>query len=671
MGCSSREASFFTHFSKLNLGLAVVLAGDVASHRVHDDSRAEHDEQHRDDELQAVGDKHRAPGRLARGDGDGSGILDGAHHGHQALHERRERDAKHDDERREEHLVAAARDLEEDAQRDEHERREQLVGRAEQRPDVGVADLREHVAEHERQYGGEIRVAQELAPGLGVGHVVHTEKLLEAHARDTRDGVKAREGEGGDAHRHKDRGGVVRHAEHLKEARNAAAEDLERGTGGGSAVRRGGRTGHAECEHGKQALEDHRAVADLEHVLLVFDRLGRRAGGDEAVEAGHRAAGDGDEQDGEHRAELFIVEAREDGEVHRRMRNEKADDRARDHADEHEGSHVVARLLQKPHRENGGEEDVDERDVAPSRLAEDERAVHADGERGNDAEDAEHGFLPAREVQLLLHKAEDDGEHHEHDGHHTGCAVGLRGVSKLRHAVDYGVGVERAGDHVGERRDDDQAEQPAEQQKQLAAELADVLFDQHAHGLAVIFDGSVQRAEVRHSAEEDAAEQHPQQHRQPAERGGLNRAGDRARARDGGKLMAEDGPAVGGDKVLAVVILDGGRLRLGVDAPGLGEPAPIECVGGDEDDRRDQHDDECVHVISLSFLKKLCSSPMPGAKRKAPPLLRIFHNENPSQRRRPISRRYPPQISTSALPLCLPENRPLDRCPNGSESVPC
>ena len=28
-------------------------------------------------------------------------------------------------------------------------------------------------------------------------------------------------------------------------------------------------------------------------------------------------------------------------------------------------------------------------------------------------------------------------------------------------------------------------------------------------------------------------------------------------------------------------------------------------------------------------------------------------------------------ISTSALPLCLPENRPLDRCPNGSESAPC
>ena len=325
------------------------------------------------------------------------------------------------------------------------------------------------------------------------------------------------------------------------------------------------------------------------------------------------------------------------------MRNEKADDRARDHADEHEGGHVVARLLQKPHRENGGEEDVDERDVAPSHLAEDEWAVHADGERGNDAEDAEHGFLPAREVQLLLHKAEDDGEHHEHDGHHTGCAVGLRGVSELRHAIDHGVGVERAGDHVGERRDDDQAEQPAEQQKQLAAELADVLFDQHAHGLAVVFDGGVQRAEVRHSAEEDAAEQHPQQHRQPAERGGLNRAGDRARARDGGKLMAEDGPAVGGDKVLAVVILDGGRLRLGVDAPGFGEPAPIECVGSDEDDRRDQHDDECVHVISLSFLKN-CVLRQCREQKEKPRLCRGFsttktHRKDEGQYRGDIRRR--------------------------------
>ena len=389
------------------------------------------------------------------------------------------------------------------------------------------------------------------------------------------------------------------------------------------------------------------------------------------MEAGHRAAGDGDEQDGEHRAEALIVEAREDGEVHRRVRDEKADDRTRDHADEHEGGHIVARLLQKPHRENGGEEDVDKRDVAPGRLAEDQREVHADGEGSDDAEDAEHGLLPAREVHLLLHKAEDDGEHHEHDGHHTGSAVGLRGVGELRHAVDHGVGIEGARDHVGKRRDDDQTEQPAKQQKQLAAELADVLFNEHAHGLAVVFDGGIQCAEVRHSAEEDAADEHPQQHRQPAEHGGLDRTGNRARARDGGKLVAEDGPAVCGDKVLAVVILDGRRLRFGVDAPGLGEPAAIECVSGDENDRRDQHDDECVHVISLSFLKS-CVFRQCREQKEKPRLCRGFsttktHRKDEGQYRGDIRRR-------SQLPryhFACRNDRPLDRCPNGSESVPC
>lgn len=232
-------------------------------------------------------------------------------------------------------------------------------------------------------------------------------------------------------------------------------------------------------------------------------------------------------------------------------------------------------------------------------------AVHADGEGSGDAEDADDGFLPAGEVQLLLHKAEDDGEHHEHDGHHTGSAVGLGGVGELRHAIGHGVGVERARDHVGKGRNDDQAEQPAEQQKQLPAQLADVFFNEHTHGLAFVLDGGIQCAKVRHSTEEHAADQHPQQHRQPAERGGLNGAGDRACSRDGGKLMAEDRPAVGGDVILAVVVLNGGGLRFGVDAPFLSQPAAIERIGGDKSDRRDQHDYKCVHVISLSFLKAL------------------------------------------------------------------
>ena len=597
-------ASLFI-FLKSGLGFAVVFAGNVASHGIDHDGRAKDDEQHCDDELQAVGNEHRAPGRFTGGDGDRRRVPDGADHGHQPLHQRREGDAEHDDQRREQHLVAAAGDLEEDAQRDENQRGKELIGRAEQRPDVGVADLSKHIAQYKRQNRGEIGIAQKLAPGLGVSHVVHAEQLLEAHPRDTGNGVKTREGKRRDAHGHKDRGGIAGNAEHLKEARDTAAEDLERSAGGGGAIGRRGCTGHTEGEDGKQAFQNHGAVANLEHVLLVFNGLGGCAGGNKAVEAGYRAAGDGDEQDGEHGAELFVVEAREDRQIHRRVRNDQTNDRARDHADEHKGGHVVPGLFQQPHGKHGGEEDVDKGDVAPSGLVENQGAVHAHGKGGSDAQNTDDGFLPAGEIQLLLHKAEDDGEHHEHDGHHAGRAVGLSGVGELGHAVGHGVGVERAGNHIGKRRNDNQAEQPAEQQKQLAAQLADVFFNKHTHGLAFVLDGGVQRAKVRHSTEEGAADQHPQQHRQPAEGGSLNGTGDRACARDRGKLMAEDRPAVGGNVILAVVIFDGGCLRFGVDAPFLSQPAAIERIGGDKSDRRDQHDYKCVHVISLSFLKTL------------------------------------------------------------------
>ena len=71
------------------------------------------------------------------------------------------------------------------------------------------------------------------------------------------------------------------------------------------------------------------------------------------------------------------------------MCNNQTDDCACDHADEHEGGHVVARLLEQPHRKDSGEENIDEGDIAPCCLAEDKRAVHADCKGGNDAHNAD------------------------------------------------------------------------------------------------------------------------------------------------------------------------------------------------------------------------------------------------------------------------------------------
>ena len=70
--------------------------------------------------------------------------------------------------------------------------------------------------------------------------------------------------------------------------------------------------------------------------------------------------------------------------------------------------------------------------------------------------------------------------------------------------------------------------------------------------------------------------QDPEQHRQPAESGCLDGPGDRAGAGNGRKLMAENGPAVGGDIVLAILMGIGRGFCSGVDAPFVGKPAAVK-----------------------------------------------------------------------------------------------
>ncbi len=140
------------------------------------------------------------------------------------------------------------------------------------------------------------------------------------------------------------------------------------------------------------------------------------------------------------------------------------------------------------------------------------------------------------------------------------------------------VSVEGTGDHVCESSDNDAAEQPAEQQEQLAAGLADVLLDQHAHGLAVILDGSVQSAEVGDSTEEDAADQDPQQDGQPAESGSLDGTGDRACTCNGAELVCKHGPAIGGNVVRPSSWTTAGVFALGSMPQLFASQRPYPCT---------------------------------------------------------------------------------------------
>ena len=105
------------------------------------------------------------------------------------------------------------------------------------------------------------------------------------------------------------------------------------------------------------------------------------------------------------------------------MSDEEADGGTGDHRDEHEGSHIVSRLLQNPDRCNGSKENIDEGDVAPGLLTGNERELHAECEAEDDEDDGHHGLLPAGELALPLDQSVYDSEYHEHDGHHAGGGV--------------------------------------------------------------------------------------------------------------------------------------------------------------------------------------------------------------------------------------------------------
>ena len=315
-GCSSVSGLFMCcvmRWEKLDSCLAVVLCLLVSREGVEHDVQAQNDQQNSQDQLQAVCDEHRTPSGLAGGDGDGSGIADSLDHRNETLHQSGEGDAQHDDQRGEQHLVAAAGDLQEDAQGGQNQSAQQLVGGTKQRPDVGVADLGQQEAKGQGQEGGEVDVAQQLAPALGMLHIIHAEQLLEAHAADAGHSVQTGQCQSGNAHGHKDGGGIHGHAEHLKETSNAVGEDLERSACGGGAVGSSSGTGNAQGQNGQQAFQHHGTIADLQHILLILHGLGGSAGRNQAVEAGNGTTGNGDEQDGEHGAQLRVVKTGEDG----------------------------------------------------------------------------------------------------------------------------------------------------------------------------------------------------------------------------------------------------------------------------------------------------------------------------------------------------------------------
>ena len=326
------------------------------------------------------------------------------------------------------------------------------------------------------------------------------------------------------------------------------------------------------------------------------------------METGESTASNGDKQDREHHAGGSGEAGKDrsgDSGLTVDAQDDDAEDSADDHDDHHDGSEVVTRSLEHLDGHSASEDQVDHDDGEPLELIQVDRELHTNGEHEHHEHHAGNELGSAGEVELLLGPTKGHGDEGEQDGDGASAAGGIGlgevdGTGSSARSVNGRGEHERLADHVGEGSDDDDAEQPAEQQEQATAGLADVLLDELSERLAVVLHRGVQGTKVVDGAKEDATDEDPEHDGQPAKGHGDDRTRDRAGTADRAELVRERGE--GGDRREALTVLHalGRREGLFVNAPLVGQPATVAQIAAGEHRRSHNHEQNSVHYISSS-----------------------------------------------------------------------
>ena len=311
-----------------------------------------------------------------------------------------------------------------------------------------------------------------------------------------------------------------------------------------------------------------------------------------AWKAADRAARDRDEREGKERAGEHrsgaVDEPRERRHLERRQHDENAD-RQRDHdADLHERGEIVARREQQPHRKDRRREAVDheQHGQRPSAQREDRGEIGLSGDPASGVEgegDEQHEADRAR----LEHAARADPAHVDAHQHRD------RNRESDRHRSPR-ARLERVHDHEREHRDQHDHDAEHRDERGVSGDGADLFLRHLAERFAVAPNGRAEDDEVLHRAADHDADDDPQNARQIAELRGERGSHERTGPGDGGEVMAEHDPLVGGHEVATVGESFRGRLPLVVEREDFrGDEGAVEAIrdgvgadGGDEQPRR-------------------------------------------------------------------------------------
>ena len=130
-------------------------------------------------------------------------------------------------------------------------------------------------------------------------------------------------------------------------------------------------------------------------------------------------------------------------------------------------------------------------------------------------------------------------------------------------------------------------------------DLADLLARHLAERFAVAPHGGEQDDEILHRAAQHRADDDPQRARQVAELRRQHRPHQRTRPGDGGEVVAEDDPLVGGLEIVAVAQPLGRRGALVVERHhARGDELRVEAVADGVGAGRGQHQPDAVDVLA-------------------------------------------------------------------------
>ena len=320
------------------------------------------------------------------------------------------------------------------------------------------------------------------------------------------------------------------------------------------------------------------------------------------MEAGDRATGNGDEEEGEDpwgavstgpvgfsgdlqrgAGRRFVDRGATD-----KCGDNESDDDEREGGEELEGVDEVARLQQGPNGEDRGDVGVDQQDRDPDNRgpcrhrsidrAEEARVSISDGEihhgKSDDGGDEDVDPFPVQP------DADDNGDRDLHEAGEDGGGIHLEDSSN---------------DQAEDGEDDGQGHEKDGEEEEAGSGAEDASGDV-ADSLAAMTHGDDQCAEIMDCADEDGAEQDPEESRKPAPDHGEGGSDNRAGAGDGGEVVAEDNALLSGNVVLSILQLDGRDLRVGVQLEDLpGEPASVGVVGDDVENQGAESDGEGLH----------------------------------------------------------------------------